>query len=132
MIDTQNTVIKQVSRKTNISEETIKKVYEYYWKEGFKPAMRSGLHLSIRVAKFGTFTVSKWKLNNVIDKYIAYIEHLGKRDDSTFKKQSKEETILRYRKDLTKLLKLKVELDDLYKENKKNNETYKLLKADMG
>lgn len=129
MIDTSNTVTKQVAKALELPEDIIKKVYEFYWKEGIKESIRSGKNLSIRVAKLGTFVVSKRKVNLRIHKYIAYLRHLRLQEPSSFKRMTKEQTIEKYVDDLKLLLELRNQLAKLYIENEKN---HKLFKASLG
>lgn len=132
MIDTSNTVIKQVARKLNKSEDIVKKVHDYYWEEGLKVSMRSGKHTAIRVSKFGTFMVSRRKLYRLIQKYIAYIRHLRLKETEAFKRSTKEEALAKYTQDLRTLLERRNDLAILYNETKKNRQNVKLSKTSLG
>lgn len=132
MIDTSNTVSKVVAKKLEISEDIIKSVYDYYWKNGVKKAIRSGKYTSVRVSKLGTFMVSRRKLYRHIQKYIAYIRHLRLQDTISFKRSTKEEAISKYIDDLKLLLERRNDLAILYNKLKENNKNVKLYKTSLG
>lgn len=119
MIDTSNTVTRHIAKRLEVTEEIAKTVYDFYWKEGIVNSIRSGKNTSIRVAKLGTFTVSKRKLYQQIHKYIAYLRFLRTKDSNDFKKFTKEEAIERYKSDLRLLLERRNDLANLY--NKTND-----------
>jgi len=119
MIDTSNTVVRQVAKRLEVTEEAAKIVYDFYWREGIVGSIRSGKYTSIRASKLGTFTVSKRKLYKEIYKYIAYIRFLKAKDSNSFKRYTKEEAIQKYKKDLKLLLERRNDLANLY--NKQND-----------
>lgn len=124
MIDTSSTIIRQTAKKLEISEDLIKTIYDFYWKEGVKGAMRSGQNTAIRVSKVGTFMVSRRKLYRHIQKHIFYIRHLRSQPEEIFKRTSKEEMIERYYIDLKVLLERRNELAKLYLKQR-NERLYK-------
>ena len=132
MIDTSNTVSKVVAKRLEISEDIIKNVYDFYWKHGVKDAIRSGKYTAIRVAKLGTFMVSRRKLEKHIKKYIAYIRHLELQDVRSFKKYTKEEAMVKYKADLRLLLDRRNDIAILYNQLKENRKNVKLLIASLG
>lgn len=119
MIDTSNTVTRLVSKRLEVTEETTKIVYDFYWKHGIVESIRSGKHTAIRVPKLGTFMTSRRKLYQQIYKYIAYIRFLRAKESNSFKRYTKEEAIERYKNDLKLLLERRNDLAKLY--NKHND-----------
>lgn len=114
MIDTSNIVIKAVSKKLEVKEDLVKLIHDYYWEKGVRNSIRSGNHTAIRIAKLGTFFVSKIKLYRRIKKYIAFIRNLEFKPESDFKRLSKQERIDIYKKDLALLLSRRNDLAKLY------------------
>ena len=114
MIDTINIANRYTSRKLSISEEIVKEVNRYFWKEGVKGTMKTGKYTAFRIPKLGTFVVSRLKLRKRISKYIAYIRFLKQEDQLKFKKISKEDRINQYQEELKLLLDRRNDLAKLY------------------
>lgn len=89
MLETINHVNREISQELGISEEEVRKVNSYFWKE-VKECIRSLDHTAIRVRGFGTFMISRVKLYNQIYKLIKEIRRL-KTIDKEFKKKTREE-----------------------------------------
>lgn len=132
MIESIGIINRQVSKKLGVSEELVKTINEYFWKEGVKTSMRSGLYTAIRLPKLGTFVVSRNKLNKRIQKYISYIRFLSEDTSIEYKRITKEQKIATYVNDLKLLLDRRNDIAKIYKMFSDERRSKTVLKTDLG
>lgn len=103
------TLYKQVAEELGVSEDMVEAVAEHYWKE-LRRVMSTGENFNILVPKFGTFTASRPKIADLMNKYKGFSKNLV---PNTFAKKRILEDMT---KKLTMLENVKAQADNNLKE----------------
>lgn len=131
MIETINIVNKEVSKTLHKSEDLIKAVNKFFWKQGVKKSIQSGHHTSIRIKNLGTLVTSRNKVNLKIIRTIQHIRMLN--DPATeFKQKTKEERLKEKYDHLIILLQRRNDIAIAYKTNTDRTKQKYDTKANMG
>lgn len=124
-------VIKKTAAQLDIPEQKVDKVVMEYWDSIYKKLLKAE-QTTVTVRHIGSFTISRFKLNNFIQKVIDKIRRVRKTDKISLEK--KQETLDVEYKRLKKaclrrneLAILFKETQDLKREKKKENERNKRL-----
>lgn len=107
-------VIKKTAGQLNLPEAEVKKVVMEYWETIYKRL----LHLeqtTITARHLGSFTISRYKLNNFIGKTINDIRKL---EEQEFLTDEQKEVVLKQRKRLMTACKRRTEIAAMFKESK--------------
>ncbi len=116
MIDTINTIVKDIAPNLGLDESLVKKVYAHYWKT-VKRAVASGQHTSIWLRGVGTMAVSRTKVNKHIRRLIWRIRALQE-DRTPHTRKTKEQILIEAIDDLRLMCARRNELAIAYKANK--------------
>jgi nucleoid DNA-binding protein len=118
MIDTINTICKEIAPELGLNEALVKKAYAHYWK-AVKKSVASGKHTSIWLKYLGTLAVSRTKNNKQIMKLIRRARLL--RDDKIPRiRKTKEQMMLEIISELHILCARRNDLAKVYNTNLKN------------
>lgn len=118
MIDTINTICKDIAPSLGLDEALVKKVYANYWKQ-VKLTIASGQHTSIWLRYLGTLAVSRTKVRKHIQKLIWRIRDL-KNDRGEFKRKTREQMLVESLRDLRLMCARRNDIAIAYNENIKN------------
>ena len=118
MIDTINTICKDIAPTLGLDEALVKKVYANYWKN-VKLSIASGKHTSIWIRSIGTLAVSRTKVNKAIRKYILRIRQLRADRTALHTRKSKEQMMVELLSALNLLCARRNELAIAYNDNLK-------------
>lgn len=85
-------IIKKTARDLKLPENEVKLVVMEYWKSIYNKIL-TGSETTVTARHVGTFTVSRWKLNNYIKKIIAKIRRIKKTDKLSVEKKEEILTV---------------------------------------
>jgi hypothetical protein len=103
---------KEVADELNLPLALVKRVNNYYWREGIKNNMSNVNFSSIFIKNLGTIVISKYKLHKEILHVIKKIRRI--QESEKYTEAKKEFVIERYKINLRRLLKKR---NDIIKEN---------------
>lgn len=115
MIDTINTIVKDIAPNLGLDESLVKKVYAHYWKT-VKRSVASGEHTSIWLRGIGTLAVSRTKVNKLIRKLIWRIRDLQV-DQMPHMRKTKEQMMIEALNDLRIMCARRNEIAIAYRAN---------------
>lgn len=121
-------VIKKTASQLNFPEAEVKKVVMEYWETIYKRLL-SLEQTTITARHIGSFTISRYKLNNFITKTISDIrKYVPKNGVALIISEEQSETLARHRKRLQTACKRRDEIAVMFKESKAATKQIKKLK----
>lgn len=99
MIDTINTICKEIAPGLDLSEALVKKVYAHYWKT-VKQSVASGKYTSIWLRSIGTLAVSRTKVRKHIEKLISKIRAIKAGKAAAYTRKTQDQMLIEAMRDL--------------------------------
>lgn len=78
----------QVAVEYNLSPELVKKVNNFFWKEGVKYSLSNVKHTSVFIKNIGTIVISKYKLNKELSLLIKKMRNIKNSNKYTEKRKN--------------------------------------------
>lgn len=115
MIDTINTVCKDIAPALGLPEPMVRKVYAHYWKT-VRQSVASGQYTSVWLRSIGTLVISRTKVNKYIKKLINRIRFI-RADKATYTRKTKEQMMHEALTDLSRMCARRNDIAKAYKAN---------------
>lgn len=116
MIDTINTICKEIAPGLDLPEALVKKVYAHYWKT-VKQSVASGRYTSIWLRSIGTLAVSRTKVRKHIEKLIGKIRALRADKLRVYTRKTKDQMMVELMNDLALMCARRNEIAIAYQAN---------------